>query len=218
LAGPIKDIAWDLEGKRLVFTGEGGTAGDASNSRVIQWDTGVRCGELQNHSRKKGSTCDFSPCRPMRIVTGGSDDATVYLHSGLPFSRTIGEHVAEKCHERGSVNKVRYNTNGTILCSVGTDGSVIFYEGKTMSLIKKVEKVHSSSVFGCAWNKSGEYVLTCGADGYARLLDGRAVVGGENDALGNVVHEWNVSEILLQQNQLGGGGGGGNNEKPHLSG
>ena len=130
------------------------------------------------------------PCRPFRVVTGGMEDATIYLHKGPPFTRLIGEGVAEKCHERGSVNGLRYNKDGSVLCSVGTDGSVVFYEGKEMSLIKRVERVHGSSVFGCAWNRSGEYVLTCGADGFVRLLDGRV-----GDGLGSVVYEWNAAEI-----------------------
>jgi WD40 repeat protein len=138
------------------------------------------------------------------VVTGGSDDATLYLHSGPPFTRVIGDQVAEKVHERGSINKVRYNRHvGTVLCSVGTDGNVVFYEGKQMCLIKKVEGVHSSSVFGCAWNKSGEYVLTCGADGYARLLDGR--VHNDNETLGKVLCEWNVAEILVSTQSCGEG-------------
>jgi WD40 repeat protein len=94
------------------------------------------------------------------------------------------------CHERGSVNGLRYNRQGTVLVSVGTDGSVIFYEGKTMALIKRVEKVHESSVFGCAWNMTGEYVLTCGADGFVRLVDGRI-----GESLGEAVHEWNVAKV-----------------------
>jgi WD40 repeat protein len=92
------------------------------------------------------------------------------------------------------VNGLRYNKEGSVLCSVGTDGSVVFYDGKSMSLIKRLERVHSSSVFGCAWNKSGEYVLTCGADGYVRLVDGRI-----GDSMGSVVYEWDVAKIQLGQ-------------------
>ncbi|KAL7476319.1 hypothetical protein ACHAW6_002190 [Cyclotella cf. meneghiniana] len=189
LNGTIRDIAWDFEGKRIVVVGDGG-GGSGESGKCIQWDTAVRCGELMSHSRKRGMSCAFRPCRPMRIATGGGEDATVYFHSGPPFQRCVGEEVAEKCHERGSVNGLRYNKDGTVLCSVGTDGSVCFYQGKSMSLIKRVEKVHSSSVFGCAWNRTGQYVLTCGADGYARLLDGTS-----GDTIGQVVYEWNVAKM-----------------------
>ena len=189
LAGVVRDVAWDFEGKRIALTGEGG---QSESSKCIQWDTAVRCGELTSHARKKGMSCDFRPCRPFRVVTGGMEDSIVHFHAGPHFQRVIGEDVAEKCHERGSVNGLRYNKDGSVLVSIGTDGSVIFYEGKGMSLIKRIEKVHSSSVFGCAWNRTGEYVLTCGADGYARLLDGRA-----GDSIGSVVYEWNVAEIQL---------------------
>ena len=39
-----------------------------------------------------------------------------------------------------------------------------------------------------------EYVLTCGADGYVRLLDGRV-----GDDLGAVVYEWDVAKIQAGQ-------------------
>ena len=171
-----------------------GRGGAAESGKVIQWDTAVRCGELTSHQRKKGGCVAVRPCRPVRVVTGGSDDAAVYVHAGPPFQRMLGAEVAERCHERGSVHRVRYNPAGSVLVSVGTDGSVCFYEGKGMSLIKRVEHVHASSIFGCAWNRSGEYVLTCGADGYVRLLNGKLESGG--DTMGAVVQEWDVVEIL----------------------
>lgn len=185
LAGAIKDISWDFEGKRIVVVGDGLQAPESA--RVIQWDTGVKCGDLAAHARKKGSSCAFKPNRPMRIATGGGEDASVFFHKGPPFQRIVGDDVvSEKCHERGAVHSLRYNKDGTTLASVGTDGNVCFYDGKTMGLIKKMEKVHKSSIFACAWNRTGSHLLTCGADGYARLIDGME---------GKVVHEWDVATV-----------------------
>ena len=190
LAGAIRDISWDGDGKRLVVTGEG--LQSTENSRVIQWDTGVKCGELGVHSRKKGSSCAYRPCRPMRIATGGSEDATVLFHKGPPFTRMVGgeEEVSEKCHERGAVHCLRYNSNGTLLVSAGTDGSVCIYDGKGMKLLQRVEKVHRSSVFGCEWNRGGTHLVTCGADGYVKLVDG---------VKGEVVYEWNVVSLMQRK-------------------
>lgn len=191
LAGPIKDISWDYEGKRIVVVGDGMQSPESA--KVIQWDTGVKCGDLGAHSRKKGSSCAFRPCRPMRIATGGGEDATVFFHSGPPFQRVVGDGVvSEKCHERGAIHCLRYNNDGSILASVGTDGNVCFYDGKCMGLITKVVAVHKSSIFSCAWNRSGSHLLTCGADGYARLLDGKA---------GSIVHEWDVAAAQQKQQQ-----------------
>lgn len=194
LAGAIKDISWDFEGKRIVVVGDG--LQSPESAKVIQWDTGVKCGDLGAHSRKKGSSCAFRPCRPMRIATGGGEDASVFFHKGPPFQRVVGDGVvSEKCHERGAIHSLRYNKDGTLLASVGTDGSVCFYEGKGMGLITKIEKVHKSSIFSCAWNRSGSHLLTCGADGYVRLLDGNA---------GSIVHEWDVATEQLAGQEASG--------------
>jgi len=193
LAGPIKDISWDAEGKRIVVVGDGMQSPESA--KVIMWDTGVKCGDLAAHARKKGSSCAYRPCRPMRVVTGGTEDASVFCHKGPPFQRVVGDGiVSEKCHERGAVHSLRYNKDGSMLASVGSDGSVCFYEGKGMSLIQRVEKVHNSSIFACAWNRGGSHLLTCGADGYARLLDAKA---------GTVVHEWDVATSQLGDQEKG---------------
>eukprot|EP00986_Skeletonema_menzelii_P008809 scaffold3836_cov137-Skeletonema_menzelii.AAC.5 len=187
LAGPIKDISWDFEGKRIVVIGDGMQSPE--NAKVVQWDTGVKCGDLGAHARKKGRLCAFRPCRPMRIATGGAEDATVMFHQGPPFQRVVGDGiVSEKCHERGAIHSLRYNKDGSVLASAGTDGSVIFYDGKSMHLMKKVEKVHKSSIFSCAWNRNGTHLLTCGADGFARLVDAMS---------GETVHEWDVALTQL---------------------
>jgi len=204
LAGPIHDICWDAEGERLVVSGDGLRGHESS--KVVQWDTGVKCGDLTPHARKKDGSCAFRPCRPMRIVTGGSEDASIYYHEGPPFKRVVGETINETCHERGAIHSLRYNATGSLLASVGTDGGVCFYDGKTMTLINKLTKVHKSSIYSCCWDRSGMYLLTCGADGYVRLLDGRE--GGGSG--GSIVHEWNVTEVVgngtslqQQQQQLG---------------
>lgn len=191
LAGPIRDISWDFEGKRIVIIGEGMQSPE--NAKVVQWDTGVKCGDLGAHARKKGSSCAFRPCRPMRIATGGAEDATVLFHKGPPFQRVVGDGiVSEKCHERGAIHSLRYNKDGSMLASVGTDGNVCFYDGKDMQLMKKVEKVHKSSIYSCAWNRDGTHLLTCGADGFARLIEATS---------GEVVHEWDVASVQLGEEQ-----------------
>mmetsp|Transcript_55889 Transcript_55889/g.118857 ORF Transcript_55889/g.118857 Transcript_55889/m.118857 type:complete len:698 (-) Transcript_55889:242-2335(-) len=183
LAGPIRDISWDSEGRRIVVVGDGMQSPESA--KVIQWDTGVKCGDLGSHARKKGSSCAFRPCRPMRIATGGGEDASVFFHKGPPFQRVVGDGVvSEKCHERGAVHSLRYNRDGSMLASVGTDGSVCFYEGKGMGLITRVEKVHNSSIFSCTWNRAGSHLLTCGADGFVKMLDAKA---------GTVASEWDVA-------------------------
>lgn len=185
LAGPIRDISWDAEGRRIAATGDGMQSPECS--KAVQWDTGVKCGDLAAHSRKKGSSVAFRPGRPMRIATGGKEDAAVFLHKGPPFQRVVGDPaVCERGHERGAVNCLRYTKDGTAVASVGTDGAACVYDGKTLELTSKAERLHRSSAFSCCWSRDGTRLLTCGADGHARLVD--------RD--GRLLREWNVAEIL----------------------
>ena len=206
LAGPIRDVCWDHESKRVAVCGDGGMT-SAECSRIVMWDTGVKCGDLQAHGRRRGSTVAIRPCRPMRIATGGAEDATVYFHSGPPFRRVVagGDDgvvaVGERCHARGAVHRVRYSPDGSSLASVGTDGSVCFYDGKTMELRRKVERAHGdSSVYSCAWDRDGSTLLTCGADGFARLYDGMT---------GREVREWDLKSPSLRGGAAGPGPGPG---------
>ncbi|KAL3827322.1 hypothetical protein ACHAXA_005068 [Cyclostephanos tholiformis] len=199
LSGPIRDVCWDHECRRVVVAGDGGAGSNSDSCRVIMWDTGVKCGELSCHARRRASSCAYRPRRPMKIATGGSEDATVYFHSGPPFRRVIpGENdvvvVDERCHERGAVHCLRYNRDGSLLASAGTDGSVCIYDGGTMKSTIRLIRAHDSSVYSCSWDRSGNRLLTCGADGYARLYDGNT---------GTKVREWDVAS----SSSYSGGGG-----------
>jgi WD40 repeat protein len=190
MTGPIRDISWDMDSKRLVIVGEGSKTDPSSVcAKVIQWDTGVKVGDLGQHARNKASTCAFKPNRPMRIVTGGAEDFTLHLNAGPPFSRVsvVDGVPAETCHERGAIHCVRYNKQGTFVASVGTDKSVVFYNGKTLALVKKMENVHDASIYSCAWNDDGTKLLTCSADGTVKIISVDKF---------EIIHTWNVAELI----------------------
>lgn len=190
MTGPIRDISWDMDSKRLVIVGEGSKTDPSSVcAKVIQWDTGVKVGDLGQHARNKASTCAFKPNRPMRIVTGGAEDFTLHLNAGPPFSRVsvVDGVPAETCHERGAIHCVRYNKQGTFVASVGTDKSVVFYDGKTLALVKKMENVHDASIYSCAWNDDGTRLLTCSADGTVKIISVDKF---------DIIQTWNVAELI----------------------
>jgi WD40 repeat protein len=211
LAGPIRDLSWDFESKRIALVGEGSKT-DASSlcAKVIQWDTGVSCGELAQHTRTKASSCAFKPNRPMRIATGGTDDSRVLFNKGPPFVRVVGDPaVAEHEHSRGSVFCVRYSRDGTKVVSVGTDKSVVFYDGKTMALLHKMADVHTHSIYMCDWNSDGTRVITSSADGTVKLIDADKY---------EVVHTWTVAAdrlASLEVNAASSAGGGGTTCSSH---
>ncbi len=125
----------------------------------------------------------------MRIVTGGEEDSKCLFNAGPPFKRVADGNClpSESCHTRGAINCVRYNGQGTMIASVGTDKSVCFYNGKSMELIQRMECVHSSSIYSCAWNENGDRLLTCSADGVTKLINATdfAVVQSWDSKIGN---------------------------------
>lgn len=194
LSGPIRDLSWDLDSQRIVVVGEGSPSDPSSLcARVLQWDTGVKLGDLGQHARKKASSCTFRPCRPMRIVTGGSEDFKCSFNKGPPFQKVWeGERGIphENVHRRGSVHCVRYNRDGTMVASVGTDRTVAFYNGLTLELLQKMEHVHDASIYSCAFHPNASQLLTCSADGTVKLME------ETKEGLQQVTHSWNIAEYL----------------------
>lgn len=197
--GPIRDIAWDAEGKRIAVVGE---RMDASSdcAKVVQWDTGVTCGELTQHARGRAVSCDMKPNRPMRLVTSGMDDSRVVFHAGPPFKRIMDGTPTEGAHVKGAVNCVRYNAAGDKVASVGADKMVVIYDGKTGTKLANLEQVHEGTIYACAWSPNDKFLLTCSADGTVKLLSVEPL---------EIVHTWNVAELqigaqILEKTPIGG--------------
>jgi len=185
MSGPVRDLSWDGDSKRLCVVGE---ASDSSlGGRVIQWDTGVTCGELGQHIRNRSLSCAFRKARPMRIVTGGGEDNALILNSGPPFSRTKDM----RTHARGGVRGVRYSEDAARIASVGGDRRACFYDGKTLDLIKTMDDVHTGSILGCDWSRDGKFLLTCGADGKTKVIDVDR---------GSIACTWDIMQLQVQRN------------------
>lgn len=172
LSGPIRDIGWDGEHKRVVFTGER-APNDPSGacSKAISWDTGNSLGTLGLHLKGRAATVSIKPNRPYRVVTAGKDDSTCLFHKGPPFARVLPENNVpnEKAHTKGAVQCVRYSNSGDYVVSVGSDKSVNLYEGKTLELQQRLENAHSMTVYGCAWSPDDSAILTASGDGTCTL-------------------------------------------------
>jgi len=162
-----------------------GERSDASSdcARVIQWDTGVTCGDLGQHARGRASSISFKPGRPMRIVTGGTDDSKLIINGGPPFKRLS----SSDAHIKGAIYAIAYNHSGTLIATVGSDKSVCLHDGKTLDLVLRKEHVHEASIYACSWSSNDKYLLTCSADGTVKLLE-----IGDASSL-KEVHTWNVA-------------------------
>ncbi|KAK6109972.1 Actin-interacting protein 1 [Brugia pahangi] len=166
LSGPIRDIAWSDDSKRIAVVGEG----RERFGHVFLFDTGTSNGNLSGQSRTM-SSIDFRPARPYRLVSG-SEDNTVALFEGPPFKFLTLFHE----HTR-FVYCVRYNADSTLFASSGADGKVILYEGTTGQ--KEGELMddqckgvaHAGSVFALCWSPDGQRIATASGDKTIKIWD-----------------------------------------------
>jgi WD repeat-containing protein 1 (actin-interacting protein 1) len=172
LSGPILDISWDGESKRLAVAGER-TDALSDGARVLQYDTGVSVGQLGQHVKGRVSGVSFKPQRPMRIVTSGKEDYKLSFNSGPPFQKvpTSDGVPCETAHQqKGSVNTVRYNHAGSLVASTGGDKTVAIYDGTTLALKGKLDNVHALTIFALEWSDDDKTILTCSSDGKVNLI------------------------------------------------
>jgi WD40 repeat protein len=195
LTGPIKDLGWDGESKRIALCGERAPEGSADCAKAIAWDTGVSLGQCAQHLKGRAAALAMKPSRPFRLVTAGRDDTKMYFHKGPPFAKIPkdGDVPAESAHTKGAVFCVRYNSSGSLVASVGTDRAVCLYEGKTMALLCRLEAVHTATIYACAWSTNDKHILTASGDGTCKVFE------VQEEKILKEVHTYKVAEHQLGQ-------------------
>ena len=163
IAGPIKDLQWSPDSKRIVVVGEG----REHFGRVFLWDSGSSVGEIQGHS-KSINTVDYKPTRPYRLVTGGDDFALSILH-GPPFKFNTNMRV----HSR-FVNSVRFAPNGDHFFSAAQDGKMFLWDGKSGDQVAEFtdgKDAHSGGIYAACWNGDSTRILTASGDKSCKIWD-----------------------------------------------
>mmetsp|Transcript_6112 Transcript_6112/g.12679 ORF Transcript_6112/g.12679 Transcript_6112/m.12679 type:complete len:626 (-) Transcript_6112:58-1935(-) len=160
LGGPITDLAWDGESKKIVVCGDGGSG---LHVKCFIWDSGNNCGEFVGHN-KRATTVDYKPTRPFRIMSGSEDFKTVF-YSGPPFKRT-----SDSTPHTNYVNCLRYSPCGSYVASCGSDKRVALHDGAVGSVLKASDEAHSGSVYALAWAKEADKIVTCGADKKVKVM------------------------------------------------
>ena len=110
-----------------------------------------------------------------------------FLHRGV---KTINA----KC---GTVEDVDWSPDGSMLVSVGGDGSLSLRDGDYREIIRK-DKVHDGEVYCVTWAPSGDRFATGGADGIVRIWNKQAkeLTALKRDA--PVRHiEWQDEAVLI---------------------
>ncbi|KAG0028134.1 WD40 repeat-like protein [Podila clonocystis] len=163
ISGKINDIAWDGESKRIIAVGDG----KDKFAHAFFADGGASCGEIIGHS-KVVNTAAIRQSRPFRAVTGG-DDTTLVFSNGVPFvfNKVIKDHTR-------FVQEVKFSNDGDLFASVGSDGKIFLYDGKTGDKIKELstaEHGHSGTIFALSWSGDGKRLVTSSADQTSKIWD-----------------------------------------------
>ena len=164
LSGPIRDICWSPDSKRVILGG----AGRNSRTHCFLWDSGSSCGSLHGHSKDVNAVA-HSPTRPFRAVTV-SEDFHIGFHTGVPykFVKTITTH-------KNFVNCVRYSPTGANFCTASSDKRVLLFDGKTGDELGEMKDesglAHKGGVMALSYNTAGTQLLTASADKTVRLWD-----------------------------------------------
>lgn len=190
LAGPITDISWDFEGKRLCVVGEGRDKFGA----FISWDTGNSLGEVSAHSQRINAV-HLKQSRPMRAITVGDDGAVVF-YQGPPFKFTSSDR---SHHDKGKfVRDVEFSKgNGEFAVTVGSDRKIACFDGKSGEFVKYIEDANetiSGGIFAVSWIDEFRFA-TASADQAIRVWDVKE---------SKCIQKWSIGkENTLASQQIG---------------
>lgn len=158
--GPVLDVDWDFESKKIVAVGEGA----GMMAKCFMWDTGNSVGEMVGHNKKIRSVA-YKPTRPFRIMTGSEDMRTIF-YAGPPFKL---DHSNDT--HANFVNCVRYSPNGAHCISVSADKKIQFYDGATGLPAGEIPNAHAGTIYSIAFSPDSKKFLTASADKSVKLWD-----------------------------------------------
>eukprot|EP00118_Oscarella_pearsei_P024690 m.306599 g.306599 ORF g.306599 m.306599 type:complete len:600 (+) comp41387_c0_seq1:60-1859(+) len=191
-AGPIRDLSWGPESKRIAVGG----AGRDTFARAFLWDSGSSIGEITGISKTVNSVA-LKPTRPYRLVTG-SEDKSASFFAGPPFKfqKTLKEHTQ-------FVNSVRYAPDGSLFCTGGHDGMAFLYDGKTGDLVGQLGegKSHAGGIYAMAWSPDSKRVITASGDKTCKIWDAETRSAVTEFKMGTTVDDMQVG-VLWQNDDV----------------
>uniref|UniRef100_A0A915E0F3 Actin-interacting protein 1 n=1 Tax=Ditylenchus dipsaci TaxID=166011 RepID=A0A915E0F3_9BILA len=193
ISGPIRDISWSDDSKRIAVVGEG----RERFGHVFLFDTGTSNGNLSGQSRAM-SSIDFRPTRPYRLVSA-SEDNTVAIFEGPPFKfKTLFHEHTRFAH------CVRYNSDGSLFASAGADGRVILFEGTEGSKVGELvddsckNAAHGGGVFGLSWEPSGNRLATASGDKTVKIWNVSTRELVKTITFGTTIDEQQLSVVWIK--------------------
>ncbi|KAA8911540.1 WD40-repeat-containing domain protein [Sphaerosporella brunnea] len=165
ISGPIKDLAWDGESKRIIAVGDG----KERFGHCITFDTGNSVGEITGQSSVINSV-SIRAQRPFRAATA-SDDQTIVFYHGAPFKF----NALLKGHHTNFVHGVAFSPDGAYFVSVGADRKIFLFDGKEGTLISEIIGPagggHKGSILSVSWSADSKRFVTASTDQSVKLWD-----------------------------------------------
>lgn len=154
----INDLRWSADSAMIVAAGNGST----EFAKAFRFDSQNALGKIDRMTKQVLSV-DWSPIKPARIALS-DEDKTVLFYHGVPF-----KFDSRSNHHTRYPNVVRFSPNGKYFATVGSDSRISIWDGQTGALIKDIvdaeaAKNHTGSIFGLAWHKDSEQLVTASAD------------------------------------------------------
>ncbi|KAH6609698.1 tricorn protease domain 2-containing protein [Trichoderma cornu-damae] len=175
ISGPLLDIAWDGDSRRIMAVGNG----RQKFGKAIMADSGNSVGEIIGHT-KSVNAVSITTKRPLRAVTVG-DDRNVNFYHGVPF-----EFKSVTNLHAGFVLGAVYSPDGSAFVTVGQDRRIQLYDGVTGEPLRQIgEGEHAGSIFGVSWSQDGKKLATASADQTVKLWDVES---------GSVIQTWKFGD------------------------
>ncbi len=167
--GPINELRFSRDGKRLV------AASDDNTAVVVDVTRGQRTLTLRH--RQRVNAADFSP--DGHLVATVSNDRTAAL-----WDSTTGALVHTLIGHRASVNDLVFHPDGTRLATASDDGDAAVWDvtsgQREMRLIG-----HTAALFSIAYDAQGQTLITASGDSHAIVWSSRSQLSPERFVLGH---------------------------------
>ena len=155
--GPIRDIDWDFESKKIVAVGEGGTL----MAKVFIWDTETL---LEISGTQTGLVSGLQALQTLQDHDRIEDMKQFYILASVWLEHSNSVH-------SNFVNCIRYSPDGSKAVSVGSDKKIQVYDGATGSPIAEVPNAHGASIYSVSFSPDGTRFITASSDKTVKMWD-----------------------------------------------